>query len=181
MTQRFIWFCALFFTGLAMVPAAAHLSELPNKMHLTRDDYLTVQQIYRGWAMFGVIVVAALASTVALAWTLRGRRTPFRLALFAALCIIGTQVVFWTFTQPANIATANWTHLPPNWREARLNWEYSHAANALLNLAGFTAIALAITGVANARSAPDAERRSHSRDLHSVIKERRSNDRASVG
>jgi hypothetical protein len=148
MGQNLARFCALFFTGLALVPAAAHLSELPNKMQLTRDDYLTVQQIYRGWAMFGVIVVAALASTVALAWTSRGRRAPFRLALCAALCIVGTQAVFWSFTQPANIATSNWTHLPPNWHETRLSWEYSHAASALLNLVAFTSVALAVTAAA---------------------------------
>jgi hypothetical protein len=156
MAQRLIWFCALLFTGLAMVPAAAHLSEMPNKMALTPEDYLTVQQIYRGWAMFGVTVVGALASTVALAWTLRGHRTPFRLALCAALCIVGTQVVFWSFTQPVNVATSNWTHLPPNWRDARLSWEYSHAASALLNLAGFTTVALALTGVATAQQTEDA-------------------------
>jgi hypothetical protein len=99
-------------------------------------------------------VVAALASTVALAWTLRGRRTPFRLALCAALCIVGTQVVFWSFTKPANDATSNWTRLPPNWREARLNWEYSHAASALLNVAGFTTVVLAVTAVATAQQRP---------------------------
>jgi hypothetical protein len=151
MARRFIWFCALFFTGVAMVPAAAHLSELPNKIELRRDDYLTVQQIYRGWAMFGIAVVAALASTIALAWSLRARRAPFRLALGAALCIVATQIVFWSFTQPANIATSNWTHLPPNWPDARLHWEYSHAASALLNLAAFTAVVLAVTGAATAQ------------------------------
>lgn len=40
-------FLGLLFTALAFAPAAAHLLELPNKIGLSRDDYLTVQQIYR--------------------------------------------------------------------------------------------------------------------------------------
>jgi hypothetical protein len=52
-------FSSLLFTALAL----AHLLELPNKIGLARDDYLTVQQIYRGWALLGIVVVAALIST----------------------------------------------------------------------------------------------------------------------
>jgi hypothetical protein len=41
--------------------------ELPNKINLTRDNYLTVQQIYRGWALLGFVVAGALPSTLILA------------------------------------------------------------------------------------------------------------------
>ncbi|HEV8657074.1 MAG TPA: hypothetical protein VGS96_00470 [Thermoanaerobaculia bacterium] len=37
----------------------AHLFELPNKIGLSRDDYPTVQQIYRGWALAGILVLGA--------------------------------------------------------------------------------------------------------------------------
>ena len=37
-----------------MAAGMAHLFELPNKIHLSREDYLTVQQIYRGWALLGI-------------------------------------------------------------------------------------------------------------------------------
>src|SRR5512145_1452610 len=46
-------FVALLFTALALAPGLAHLLELPNKMTLSREEYLTVQQIYRGWAWLG--------------------------------------------------------------------------------------------------------------------------------
>ena len=48
---------AIIFTAVAMAAAFAHLLELPNKIHMTRDDYLTVQYIYRGWALLGIVVV----------------------------------------------------------------------------------------------------------------------------
>jgi hypothetical protein len=59
-------FLGLLFAALALAPALAHLLELPNKIDLPRDEYLTVQQIYRGSALLGFIVAGALCSTLAL-------------------------------------------------------------------------------------------------------------------
>ena len=53
MWLKAIYFFSLLFAALALCPAMAHLLELPNKMNLSREDYLTVQQIYRGWALQG--------------------------------------------------------------------------------------------------------------------------------
>jgi fatty acid desaturase len=77
---------------------------LPNKINLSREDYLKVQQIYRGWALLGFVVVGAFLSTLALTITVRHERKASILALIAFLCIAGTQVVFWTYTYPANQA-----------------------------------------------------------------------------
>jgi len=55
-TARFL---SLLFVALALAPALAHLLELPNKIGLSHDDYLTVQQIYRGWALLGLVVAGA--------------------------------------------------------------------------------------------------------------------------
>jgi hypothetical protein len=56
MRVKVFYFLALFFASIALGPALAHLLELPNKINLARADYLTVQQIYRGWALLGIIV-----------------------------------------------------------------------------------------------------------------------------
>jgi hypothetical protein len=40
----------LILTALAMSAALAHGFELANKTNLSREEYLTVQQLYRGWA-----------------------------------------------------------------------------------------------------------------------------------
>lgn len=120
----------------------AHLLELPNKIGLSREDYLIVQQIYRGWALLGVVVLAAAASTLMLTIMLRNRSERSTFALTAFLCIVATQIVFWTFTYPANTATQNWTVLPDNWSELRNQWEYSHATGTGLNLAAFIALIL---------------------------------------
>jgi hypothetical protein len=137
-------FSSLLFVALALAPALAHLLELPNKIGLARDDYLTVQQIYRGWALLGVVVVAALVSTLLLAIMVRSRPREFVPALMAFFCIAGTQVVFWLFTYPANRQTSNWTVLPDNWMALRAQWEYSHAASAVLNLVALVAVILSM-------------------------------------
>jgi hypothetical protein len=142
--MKVLRFTALLFAALALAPALAHLLELPNKIDLPREEYLTVQQIYRGWALLGIVVFGALLSTLAYAIAARRRRGEFLPALIAFLCIAGTQVVFWTFTYPANQATANWTFLPDSWSALRTQWEYSHAASAVLNLAAFVALAIAV-------------------------------------
>ena len=144
MTLNTVRFLSLLFAALALIPAGAHLLELPNKIGLPATDYLVVQQIYRGWALIGIVVVGALLSTLTLVLMLYSQRKPFVLALVAFLCIVGTQVIFWTFTYPVNQQTVNWTVLPTNWQILRNQWEYSHAASAGLNLVVLISLILSV-------------------------------------
>jgi hypothetical protein len=141
---KIFYFLSLLFAALALGPAMAHLLELPNKINLSREDYLTVQQIYRGWALLGFLVAGELLTTLVLTIMVYQNRMAFIFALIAFLCIIGTQIVFWTYTQPANAATNNWTMLPENWLELRRNWEYSHATSAGLNLVALITLVLSV-------------------------------------
>jgi hypothetical protein len=139
-----IYFLSLLFVALALGPAMAHLLELANKINLSREEYLVVQQIYRGWNLLAIVVFGALLSTLALTITVRHERKAFFFALVAFLCIAGTQVIFWSYTYPANQITNNWTTLPENWTVLRRQWEYSHAASALLNLLGFISLSTSV-------------------------------------
>jgi hypothetical protein len=136
-------FLAIVLTALALVPAGAHLFELPNKIGLGQQAYFIVQGIYRGWALFGIVLFAALAANLALTVMLRHRRCSFWLALAAFVLVAATLVVFFTWTYPANQATSDWTMAPANWRDLRRQWEYAHALNALLTFAALCAAALA--------------------------------------
>ena len=147
MSSRFL---SLLFCALALAPSLAHLLELPNKIGLPRAEYLVVQQIYRGWWMLAVFVFGALLLTLALMVVVRRRPGELRPALTAFLCIVAAQVIFWTFTYPANQQTANWTLLPGNWEELRMQWEYSHAAGALLNLVALICVIIAVLKGRNA-------------------------------
>jgi len=133
-------------TALALVPAGAHLLELPNKIALAREDYLVAQGLYRGWALLGVVWIGALLANLALGLALRRQRreAAWPAAFGAALLLALSLAVFFAWTWPANQATANWTTAPPDWEALRLRWEYSHAANAGLV---FLALCLSVLSV----------------------------------
>lgn len=143
---KWLYVVAFVFVALALGPALAHLFALPNKIGLDKAQYFAVQQIYSGWALLGIVVFGALLSTLALAVALRRDRRPALWALVAFLCIAGTQIIFWSFTFPANQATVNWTEIPANWEALRARWEYSHAAGAILNLTAMIALVLSVLG-----------------------------------
>ncbi|MBN1239375.1 MAG: DUF1772 domain-containing protein [Gammaproteobacteria bacterium] len=137
-------FLSVLFVAVSMAGGFAHLLELPNKIDLPGDAYLTVQQIYRGWALLGIAVVGALISTITLAVLLRGRGAEFYLAATAAACVAASLAVFFAFTFPANQQTMNWTVLPENWQSLRRTWEYSHAVGAMLYFIALVALTLSL-------------------------------------
>ncbi len=144
MAVKTVQFLAIVFTALALVPGGAHLFELPNKIGLDQDAYFTVQGIYRGWALFGIALFGALAANLALAVLVRHERGPFLLAGLAFLCIAATLAIFFTWTFPTNQATENWTVQPENWEALRMQWEYSHAVNAVITLVALCAVTLSV-------------------------------------
>ena len=144
MPLKIVQFVALLLNALALVPAGAHLFALANKIGLSAEQYFIVQNIYRGWALFGIVLFSALIADLVLAMSLRGRGTPFVFALVAFVCTALTLVIFFTWTFPANQATQNWTAVPANWEQLRRQWEYSHAANALVTLVAYGSVVLSV-------------------------------------
>jgi hypothetical protein len=135
-----VQFLAIVLTALSLVPAGAHLAELPNKIGLDQKAYFAVQNMYRGWALFGIVLFGPLAANLALATMLRRQRAPFWLALAGFLLMAATLVIFFMWTYPANQATSNWTVVPANWQQLRTTWEYAHATNAVLTFLALCAV-----------------------------------------
>jgi hypothetical protein len=142
MAVKIMRFLAFIFVALALGAGLAHLYALPNKMVMDRDAYLAAQQVYRGWALLGVVVFGQILALLALAVLVRGRRLDFGLTFAALLCTLGAQAIFWAYTYPANQATSNWTMLPADWMALRSQWEYSHAAGAVLTFLAFVLLVL---------------------------------------
>jgi len=136
----------LLFVAVALGAGLAHLLALPNKIHLSREDYLVVQQVYRGWALLGIADIGALLSAFVLIVMVRKRLRSLILAGLAFLCIAAALALFLTFTYPANVQTNNWTVLPADWQGLRRQWEYSHAAGACLYLVAFITLVLSVLG-----------------------------------
>ena len=96
---------ALVSIALYLVPTGTHLFELENKLAMSPADYMTVQRVYQGWALFGIVVLAAMALTLLHAILRRRARATFILSLSAFLSLLVTQAIFWVFTYPMNVAS----------------------------------------------------------------------------
>jgi hypothetical protein len=138
-------FLAVVITGLSLIAPAAHAFELLNKIDLPKAEYFTVQQIYSGWWILGLLLPLAFLANVGNAIAVRSDRTAMMLSIAAAALIALNLVIFVLFTQPANAATQNWTVQPENWEALRAQWEYSHAVNAAVNFLAFCCAALVST------------------------------------
>jgi hypothetical protein len=144
-----VLFVAFLASALVLGPALAHLFELPNKIDLPRDEYFIVQKAYRGWSQLGWLLLVQVAALAAAAYLARIEPRALTLILLALVSVLAAQFVFWLFTYPANVATVNWTVTPENWEKLRRQWEYSHAAGAILQLSALCLLFLAVLGRAS--------------------------------
>jgi len=123
---------AVVLTVIALMPGAAHVFELPGKLNLPQQDYFVVQQIYRGWAWFGTVIIAAGLVNLALTIVTWRRGGAFRLHALALIAVTGSLIVFFVWVYPANQAAENWTVVPTDWDSLRRRWEYGHLGAASL-------------------------------------------------
>src|SRR5262245_24436263 len=87
-------FAAGLLTAIAMASGLAHLFAFLNKMNLSGSDYFIAQRAYDGWALLGIVQVAAIASVIWLAAVLApdpGRRWAWA---SAGLMVVGLVVFF---------------------------------------------------------------------------------------
>jgi hypothetical protein len=139
-----LFFLAILATLLALAPALAHLFELPRKLTLGMAAYFTVQRIYAGWNLFGIVILVQFGALLLLAIQSAGEYFVFRPVCVALALLVAAQALFWLYTFPANVATRNWTVVPPDWEALRRAWEYSHAGGALCQLLGLCALIWAL-------------------------------------
>lgn len=142
-TSTVLLLVAAMATVLALGAALAHAYEAPAKLGLAADDYFTVQQIYSGWNRIAFVLAVQFLAIVGVIVAHRDQPYVAWPAAIAVACLILSQVVFWTWTYPANEATRNWTATPQDWDGLRSRWELSHIAGAVLQLGAMTALVLA--------------------------------------
>ena len=144
MALGLIQFLAIILTALALVPSGAHLAALPNKMAMEQAAYFVAQQIYPGWALFGILLFGALAANLAHALVLRKVGRSFGCALASFLLIAANLAIFFVWTFPINQSTSNRAVVPENWNELRSQCECSHAANAVVTFAALVCVVIAV-------------------------------------
>jgi hypothetical protein len=144
-----IWrFTTIYLTALTLSLTFCHLLEMPRKMQYGEGLYMAVQHsLYLYFAWVGAFAeVAAVACLIVLSVSLRKRKAVFRLTLAATICVAAGLAVWFALVSPANVQMAQWNSLPlpANWTEVRRQWEFGHAASAVLDLVGFGALVLSV-------------------------------------
>lgn len=148
MKLKTLQFITIMLVALSMSMAFCHLLEMPIRLGYAPTLWSQVTNIEGTYQYFGPPVGAILEggawiAAVLLAVLSRKRDRPiFFLTLAAAICMILTQAVFWTFVMPVNNQMLGWSpdSLPPDFATWRNQWEYAHAARALLQIIGLGAL-----------------------------------------
>jgi hypothetical protein len=136
----------LLLTALSMSAALGHLLELPAKMRLDGPTWVhLLQTLYPpGFGTAGAVFeVGAVVSTIVLAVLVRRRPTATIVwTLAGTLCVAAAHAVFWTWNAPVNatLGAATAATLPIDWMQLRAQWEYAHAARALLQIGALGAL-----------------------------------------
>lgn len=131
-------------TGIAL----CHLLEMPAKMTYDGRLWLTLLQTLYG--TFGptsaFIETGAVVTALVLAFLVRKRHLVFKWTLLGAFCLMAAHVAWWIWVLPVNSAMSALTPetLPADWTSLRNQWEYTHAARAVLQIIALGAIVFSV-------------------------------------
>jgi hypothetical protein len=139
--MRALVLISLWLGALLLIPSGVHVLEMPHKLAMDRAAYFSAQQMYLGWALFGLPIVFKIILDAALAFVWRRTSCLAACGALISAALIGCGlIVFFVWVQPANVATSNWATQPPDWEALRQNWEYGHLAIAVLTALSFCGI-----------------------------------------
>ena len=102
------------------------------------------------YALFGsvgaVFEIGAILTAFILAFLVRGRGQTFAWSLGGAVLLLVAFVSWIVFVADANAELAKWltNPVPPDWTRTRNQWEYAHAANALIKIAGLSSLVISV-------------------------------------
>ena len=151
MSLRALRFLALVLCALTMSLTFCHLMEMPARMSWGSELWVGATVEGGQFRMFGtvgaVLEVGAVIATLVLAglvWRQGGAARWLALAVFLLYAL--SLAVWWWRVFPANQVLATWLDnpVPDDWETWRARWEYGHATAAVLQIAGFLALAWSI-------------------------------------
>jgi hypothetical protein len=154
---RFVQLVCVVLVAIAMALTLAHALELPGKMRLGKEAYLSVQQIY--YPGFTVGGVAEPLGIIALLVFMPPPGSRFWWTMAALISLVAMHLVYWFVTHPVN---SFWTKdiqltglgatffslfapdISGDWAKLRDVWEYSHVARAALGMLSLIFLTIAV-------------------------------------
>ncbi len=155
---------AILLTAVVMSLSLAHALELPGKLRLNREAYLTTQAIYYPGFTFGGIAEPLAVIAVLLLLSTSPVGTRFWLLLLSLVALAAVQVIFWFWVQPVNRIWLKDLHLgqagaaffgqqrqapgdnpkAENWQALRDRWESGHVARAVFAIIALLLLTIAV-------------------------------------
>lgn len=167
MLVRWWRLATILLVALSMGTALAHLLEMPAKLRVDGAFWLRLlQTVYPpGFGTAGAAFeVGAVIGTLALAVLVRRRGAAFGWSLAGAAGVLAAHLVFWIWVAPVNatLVPLSADALPADWPGLRAQWEYGHAARAVLQLLALAALVQSVLVETPATAAaPPAARTGH--------------------
>jgi hypothetical protein len=141
---RFWRLLAILFMALSFGTVLGHLLELPAKLSYDGPLWLKISQtLYGNFGTFGAAFeMGAIVTTAILAVLVRHHEPTLRWTLLALLGVVIADIAFWVLLVPVNTIVAQTTveTLPADWMKLRQQWEYTHAARAVLQFSALAAL-----------------------------------------
>lgn len=147
--------------AVAMALALAHALELPGKLRLDREQYLTVQKIYYpGFTFGGVSEIAGIIALVALTFASTADTARLWWTFSALVSLMAMHATYWFVTHPVNnfwLKDVDLTgfgatffstftgDISGDWTRLRDVWEYSHVARAACGMLSLLTLSMAVT------------------------------------
>jgi hypothetical protein len=121
----------------ALFAPAAHVLEMPNKLHMDGPLWLQVQQqLYRRWGPFigAPTEIAGVVVNALLVFDRSSDVSHRRLRGLVACLYLTMIIVFFVFNAPVNAAVGAWSAatLPAHWADFRSRWELATPSRRFL-------------------------------------------------
>ena len=143
-------FATIILAAFSLSLSMTHLLEFPQRMKFDQQLWVRVtvfEGVYKYFGSAGAVFeVGAILAAVVLIFLVRGRGPTFHWTLGGASLLAAAFVSWILFVNSANAELARWltSPVPPDWTSTRDQWEYAHAINALIKIAGFSLLLISV-------------------------------------
>lgn len=150
MLLRTLRFAAIMLAAFSLCLSMTHLLELPQRMQFDQELWVRVTVVENVYALFGsvgaVFELGAILTAFILMFLVRGRGQTLYWTLGSAVILLVAFVSWIIFVADANAELAKWltNPVPPDWTRTRDQWEYAHAVNAFIKIAGLSLLVISV-------------------------------------
>ena len=143
-------FAAILLAAFSLSLSMTHLLEFPQRMLFEQQLWVNVTVVENVYKYFGtvgaVFEIGAILMAIVLSCLVRGHGAAFYWTASGALLLVIAFVSWIVFVSTANAELARWltSPIPANWTSTRNQWEYAHAANALVKIVGFSCLVISL-------------------------------------